>query len=93
MKWLWFDENGNEIPNKNINTHTWYSSYRKAEKAYEKAIETLYSHREDRVVEQTGQEQGFSPHDGSYELSATKIHYNAEDKSYIRVILAAVDVL
>jgi len=91
VKWRWFDEHSKELPSCCV-THSWYTSYRKAHAAYEKALETLYSNYPERRVESTQPEIGFSTSDGTYELEASKVYAKPEDKSYLRVVLAAADI-
>lgn len=91
VKHEWFDADGNKLESRCC-THTWHTSYRKASVEYAKRTENLYSNYPGRVVKRDAPDARWSPNDGSYELSASRV-YDGDGKSYIRVVLAAVDVL
>lgn len=88
----WYDENGFRLESRCV-THTWHTCYRKAAIEYAKRLEILYANYPERRVERDQVSPGFSVNDGSYELSASRVYAKADERSCIRVALAAVDVL
>ncbi|MBP3236914.1 MAG: hypothetical protein J6M61_07985 [Bacteroidales bacterium] len=86
VKHIWLDKDGEKIPSM-CATHSWHTSYKKAEKEYEKRLETLYSNYPSRTVERVSPNIGYCPDDGTYELSSAII---TADGSGFRVCLSAV---
>ena len=85
--WRWFDEEGNELERRCV-THSWFTSYRKAQKEFDKQKEVLYGNYPDRHVESDGIRLGWSLDDGTYELSAVKIFARNGEQAYLRLVLA-----
>lgn len=88
VKHIWLDKGGAKIPSLCV-THSWHTSYRKAEKEYEKRLELLYSNYPERTVKRLPVNIGYCPDDGTYELSAAII---MADGSGFRVSLSAADL-
>ncbi len=91
IKWSWYDENDKVIPN-TINTHSWFTSFPRAQKEFNRSINILYGDSPDRLVKNDQCRTGFCPSDGTYELQARKIHAHQDQKKYLRIILAAADL-
>ena len=90
--WRWFDENGNEILPRKCCTHSWFTSYRKARINFEEQQRVLYGNYPERRLECDSPKDGWSPDDGTYELSAVKIYAIPSEKSHLRLVLAATDM-
>lgn len=91
VKHEWFDRNCHKLP-KLIVTHTWHTSYRKAEKEFEHRLRILYANYDERHVERAAPNLEFCPDDGSYEISAARVYATFDKPDHIRVSLCAVDL-
>lgn len=90
--WRWFDKDGKELPRKCV-THSWYKSYRKAKKEFDKQSKMLFANYPGRKTETIPPMLGWSVDDGTYEIQAVKIHAKIGDQEYIRLILAATNII
>lgn len=91
VKWAWFDENGERLPSRCV-THAWFTSSRKALKEFESQRKILYSNYSDRKIEGESPNMDWSPEDGTYELQVVRIHAHQNERSYIRLVLAATNL-
>lgn len=92
VKHEWFDEDGNKLESKCV-THAWFSAYTKAVDEYEGRLVNLYDKvYPERRVERISPATGFSPVDGTYELSAACVYAKPNERSHIRVALCAADL-